>query len=172
MNTEMHIWCEVELQYYTWTMQYVWFDGEDDRQKFIKRWLYPTWELSNNDHAYGIQINDYSNDGSDLLNQMNALGANFNPNNHHAFFAPAAAMMQDFSDGEFPPKAAVWVGATYDQAMIGRMCGLEFIETPPLSVVGVDPKAITREQAVDVRDERLRNVYGVVLPLEKRRNRI
>lgn len=172
MNTEMHIWCEVELQYYTWTMQYVWFNSEEDRQKFIKRWIYPSWELSKNNHAYGIQINDYSNDGSDLLNQMNALGANFNPNNHHAFFAPAAAMMQDFSDGEFPPKGAVWVGATYDQAMIGRMCGLEVIETPPLSVIGVDPKTITKEQAVDARDERLRNVYGVVLPLEKRRNRI
>lgn len=171
MDADMHRWCEVELEYYTWTMQYIWFNTVEDRTKFIRRWLYPSWLLWKYDHAYGIQINDYANEGSDLLNQMNSLGAKFDVETTHSFLATAQGMMQDFSNGEFPPKEAAWVGATYDQAMIGKMCGLDVFKTPPLRELGVDTSKITKEEAIVSRDRRLLGVYGVVLPESARKNR-
>lgn len=162
MTTEMHRWCEVELDYYTWTMQFVWFNTVEDRSRFIQRFLYPSRKLWQYDHAYGIQVTLPGN-GNEMIPQMQSLGANLSKN-VHMFRAEGHGMELDFSDGEFPPKDAAWIAADYDQAMIGKMCGLEVMKTPSIDVIGIDVDKMTSEESKAIRDRRLLSVFGIVLP--------
>lgn len=163
MTDDMHRWCEMELDYYTWTMQIVWFNDVEDRTRFIKRFIYPGWLLWQNDHTHGIQLSSANMDAlNETIHQMQHLGAGFT-RDMNLFRAEGLAEGFEWDQTEYPTKDHMWVGATEHQAMIGKMCGLETFVTPTLSQIGVDISGVTPEHSKATRDRRLLGKYGVTL---------
>lgn len=165
MTDDMHRWCEMELDYYNWTMQIVWFNDVEDRNRFVSRFIYPGWLLWQNDHTHGIQLSSANNDAlNEVISQMQYLGAGFT-RDMHLFRAEGLAepFEWDKIQDEYPTKDHMWMGATEHQAMIAKMCGLETFVTPSLREVGADIKGVTREQGAATQARRLLGKYGVTL---------
>lgn len=166
MTSDMHRWCEMELDYYNWTMQIVWFNDVEDRSRFVNRFIYPGWPLWQNDHTHGIQLSSADNVSlNEVVAQMQYLGAGFTTQGMHLFRAEGLAepFEWDKVQGEYPTKDHMWMGATEHQAMIAKMCGLETFVTPTLSQIGVDIKGVTPEQGKATQARRLLGKYGVTL---------
>lgn len=163
MTEDMHRWCEMELDYYNWTMQIVWFNDVEDRTRFINRFIYPGWSLWQNGHTHGVQLSSANMDSlNEVIAQMQHLGAGFT-RNMNLFRAEGLAEGFEWDQTEYPTKDHMWVGATEHQAMIGKMCGLETFVTPTLSQIGVDIRGVTPEHGKATRDRRLLGKYGVTL---------
>ncbi len=167
MSDEMHRWCSVELDYYTWTMQIVWFNDVEDRNRFVNRFIYPGWRLWKYDHAFGIQLSSLDMDAlNETIAQMQYLGAGFTSDHLHLFRAEGGAepFEWDKVQREYPTKDNLWVGANEHQAMIAKVCGLEVFTTPTLSDIGTDIDGISLAQSTAIRDRRLLGKYGVTMP--------
>lgn len=163
MSNDMRRWCEMELDFYIWTMQIVWFNDDDDRERFINRFIYPGWMLWKNNHTHGIEVSSADMAAlNDTIAQMQHLGAGFT-RDMHLFRADGVAEGFEWNPRAYPTKHSVWIGANEHQAMIGKMCGLETLITPSLDSLGGDVAGITPEVGKAVQRRRLLSKYGVTL---------
>lgn len=165
MTDDMHRWCEMELDYYNWTMQIVWFNDVEDRNRFVNRFIYPGWQLWKNDHTHGIELSSESMDETNaLIHQMQYLGAGFT-RDMNLFRAEGLAepFEWDKVQAEYPTKHAMWAGATEHQAMVAKMCGLNTFVTPSLSQIGADITGVTPQQGKATQHRRILGKYGVTM---------
>ena len=145
MSNDMHRWCQMELDYYNWTMQIVWFNDDEDRQRFINRFIYPGWMLWKGDHTHGIEVSSADMAAlNEVIAQMQHLGAGFT-RDMEMFRAEGVAEGFEWNQRDYPTKHEMWIGANEHQAMIGKMCGLETFVTPSLDDLGGDLTGITPE---------------------------
>lgn len=166
MSDDMHRWCQLELDYYNWTMQIVWFNDVEDRTRFVNRFIYPGWLLWENNHTHGIQLSSADNEAlNEVIAQMQYLGAGFTSQGMQLFRAEGLAepFQWDLVQSEYPTKDHLWLGATEDQAMIAKMCSLDVFVTPLERDIGANVKLYTSEQSKALRDLRLLGKYGVMV---------
>lgn len=130
MSWAEHAWCMEKYDYYTWTMQYLWFNEQWELDSFVRRFVYPTVELQRDGHRFAIQLDDSDQVAKDdLIDQMNKLGAN--PPIAYGQSGPRYSAPLGLYGDEHPGWMSVWVAVNEDQAMIAKMMDLPVLEVDP-----------------------------------------
>lgn len=130
MNWTEHAWCMEKYEYYTWTMQYLWFNEQWELDSFVRQFVYPAADLARDGHRFAIQLDDADQVAKDeAIDQLNKLGADpaFAYGHPGPRYFPSLRLYGD----ENPPEHAVWVAANEGQAMIAKMMSLPVLEVDP-----------------------------------------